>query len=223
MADESQDSRKCRSPSVFEPKSVQEWETWLRNDTWGGFLIRRDLFRSDAFRELRESPKCLMVFLEAWSQLNYEKKNQSDRRGKRSLVYKNGGTIYLTQNRLRAAGIKSSATQAAAKKLLVKLGFLDVVETGCLFQATVFRVSDRWRQFPWPPPLEGSKPIARRMYAECSLSDPDHPIHQKRRKAKSHSTNECSQHSTDECSASSSHSKNECKEGANTGQAAFKN
>jgi len=95
-------------------------------------------------------------------------------------VYRNDGRMFLTQNRLKAIGVTSTDTQAKAKQKIVDLGLWDVVETGCLFNPTVFRPSDRWRKYPNVPPQADGKRIADRKYANCSLEDPNHPINRRR-------------------------------------------
>ncbi len=175
-------SQKVNPHAHYEPRSVEQWVRFLATDTRGGFMTFRDMYRSGAFRELSKHPKYVLVLIEALSQLNMEKKKRGDSRRRQS-KYKNGGIIYLTQNRLKAVEI-GVATQSAAKQALVELGFLDVAETGALNRATVFRVSERWRKWPKVEPQADGKKIAQRMYAERSLSDPNHPIHTKRREAK---------------------------------------
>ena len=51
---------------------------------------------------------------------------------------------------LKARAVKSNPTIAEAKRRLVELGFLDVVQTGTVHQAGVFKVSDSvCRQRKW--------------------------------------------------------------------------
>jgi len=192
----SEKTQKVNPKAHYEPRSEEEWQKWLRKDTYGAFLIFRELYRSPAFEELRRHPKYVLVLLEAFSQLNFERSNNRAERhakkrgvpcGTKARVYKNGGMVYLTQNRLKALGI-GVATQSAAKKALVSLGFLDGVLMPASanegqFCPSVFRVSTRWRKYPNVPPQEDGITITRRVYSEHSLSNPDHSIHRKRREA----------------------------------------
>jgi hypothetical protein len=176
--------QKVNPTAHYEPKPVEEWREILRKDDKGGFLIFRELYRSSAFLELSKHPKHVLVLLEAQSQLNMEKKNRGDN-WRRQSKYKNGGIVYLSQNRLKAIGV-GVTTQVEAKKALVKLGFFDVVaihvgaNNDGKFQPSVFRVSVRWRKHPNVPPQEDGVQITRQQYHEHSLSNPNHPIHRKR-------------------------------------------
>jgi hypothetical protein len=204
-------------PMKKEPKSVAEW-AHARRKHKGAFMVYRDLYTSPACEQLKKNPKYLLALLEALFQLDYEKRGANQNRK----VYRNGGIICLPQNRLKLAGISSTDTQAKAKERLVELGFLDVLESGALFAATKFQISDRWRKYPNVPPQKDPKPIARRMYAEHSLSNPDHAVHRKRNKKKiSHSIIECSNAPIIECSAEDVHSMTECSEPLISGSSPF--
>ena len=127
------------------PKTQDQWEESIAEHKKGVIILERRMYNSAAFRELSEHPKHLLVLLVALNQVFWEKKKNS-KRGKRIMA--NGGRVYLPQNALKATGIKSNGTIAEAKKRLVELGFLDVLETGSVNNAAVFQISYRWRQYP---------------------------------------------------------------------------
>jgi len=185
MANVTGDSPKFKSKRISEPLSTEDWKSVLAADTRGGFMVFRDMYRSRAFLELSKNPKYALVLLEALSQLNMPKKTKRERELASEVRFKKRSRyvdtiIYLTQNRLGACGV-GATTLSAAKKKLVELGFLDTVEPGELYRASTFRYSDRWRKYPNVPPQEDGKAVSRRVYANYSLSNPDHPIHRKRR------------------------------------------
>ncbi len=85
------------------------------------------MFNSKAFLELSKKPHHVLVLLAALNQVYYKGK---DKNNKGRSVIQNGGIVYLTQNMLKARAVKSNPTIAEAKRRLVELGFLDVVQTG---------------------------------------------------------------------------------------------
>jgi hypothetical protein len=169
----------------YEPRSREDWETHLREHRIGAFMTYRDMFSSSAFMVLcRKSAKAGLALWVALSQLNHEKnqvRRQTEKHtGRDPGRYKNGARICLPQNLLECYGIYSSATQTKVKRLLVEFGFLDVEQTGSLYEATTFRLSSRWRDHPNVRPQHDAKPIAERKYANSTLSNPAHPIRVRR-------------------------------------------
>jgi hypothetical protein len=88
-----------------------------------------------------------------------------------------------------AIGAKASDTITRARNQLVELGFLDVVTIGKFGSgqgdkdnASVFGISERWREYPHDRQRQDALPAGRNIYPEFSLSNPNHPIHQKPRK-----------------------------------------
>jgi hypothetical protein len=178
-----------------EAKTVEEWKAKIKENakgTRGRFkILSRDMFYSDAFLALT-GPECVAL-LAAWDQIEFEpqKKSRKQKQGGKSRpVIRNGGRVYLPQNLLKALGIKSSATITKVRKRLVELGFLDVLETGTVHGASVFKVSERWTHYPdGPYQAQDNRPAGLSLYGK-GLKDPDHPLHQRRSK-KLHSPNEC--------------------------------
>jgi hypothetical protein len=131
-----------------QPRSIEEWEESIDNDRKGkrgNFrILERGMFNSKAFLELSKKPTHVLVFLAAMNQVEYEKRDKNSNRQ----VLRNGGRIYLPQNMLKARGVNSNATIAEAKKTIVELGFLDVMETGSVNHASIFQMSYRWQKYP---------------------------------------------------------------------------
>ena len=93
--------------------------------------------------------------IECLAQLGYAPKSSKRREKllkedifKCSLGYLlNRGEFGLPTKYLQERGIKGEDTIAGAKKRLVQIGFIDVVQIGSLMKAGRFRYSDRWRSF----------------------------------------------------------------------------
>jgi len=167
-----------------EPKKIEDWKETIREDVKGKRgawrLLPREIFNSDAYNELSHAERSML--LTALNQISYEDSSKKRKRKVDSRkVLRNGGRLYLTQNELKARGVKSPATIAKGKRRLVELGFLDVIETGTVNKPTLFQVSDRWRKYPRGDykPQDG-KPPGVSLYD--GLKDPEHPINRKRRK-----------------------------------------
>jgi hypothetical protein len=163
-----------------EPKTVEEWEESIDSHKKGVVIVPRDLFNSKAFRELSEKPTHVLVLLAALNQVYYGKKSKSQ---KDRPVILNEGKVYLPQNMSKTRRVNSNSTIANAKKRLVELGFLDVVETGSMHNASVFQISERWRKYPHGDyhPKDQKLP-GRSLYSEHGLGNPDHPVNKERRR-----------------------------------------
>ena len=178
---------RTKKAKIYEPHTVDDWKQWLKKQK-GAMLTDRALKASDAYIELCKHPKHALVLESALFQIRYKKRERGDNR--RTVA--NGGIVCIPDNLLKVYGINGSDTRAKARVRLVTLGFLDPAESGSLFEATKFVIANRWQHFPNVPPPLNQTPIARRVYPECSLSNPDHPIHRARReKSKPDSINEC--------------------------------
>src|SRR5208337_4499579 len=118
--------RRIGTETMKEAKTVEWWEQNISSHKKGVIILRRDMYNSVAFLELSKKPSHVVVLMAALNQVYYEKKSKGSNRQ----VLKNGGALYLTQNMLKARGVKSNNTIAEAKKKLVELGFLDVLEYG---------------------------------------------------------------------------------------------
>jgi hypothetical protein len=172
-----EDGGGIRAGPMKKPRSIEEWEEAISEHRKGVIIFHRDLFNSKAFLELSNNPIYVSVLLAAHEQIYYEKKSKNSNRP----GLKNGGKIYLPQNLLKARRIKSNKTIADAKKKLVELGFLDVVETGSVHHASVFRVSYRWREYPNGGYLPKEKKLpGESLYSDYGLQNPEHPVNKKR-------------------------------------------
>jgi len=162
-----------------DAKTVEEWREIIDNDSdlnskRGRFrLLPRDLFNSRAFAKLTRGG--MIAVLSALNKLEYETTNK-DRKGVKSNVtrLKHGGRFSLTINELRARGIsKASATRGRMQAW--ELGFFDVVSPGTIHHAGIYKVSDRWRQYPngdWRP-TDQQRP-GLNVYPENSFKKRDH-------------------------------------------------
>ena len=91
------------------------------------------------------------------AQLRYAPKSAKKRENipkdtmfKRDLGYLlNKGQFGLPTRYLQERGIKGEETISKAKKRLVQMGFLDVMEQGSFAKAGWFRYTDRWRTYNW--------------------------------------------------------------------------
>lgn len=168
--------------SEYSVRTVEEWRESILKNTRGYFQVFRDVYHSEAFLALRtKSAKAALVLIDAYEQLWVEKLDNRHSGNRRK--YKNGGRIVLTDKCLEVKGVGSPTR---IRRLLVKYGFLDVLLPGDFTRkrATVFVPSNRWQLWPNVLPQKDRKPIAYRKYVEQSLSNPEHPIHQKRRERK---------------------------------------
>lgn len=199
-----------------QPKTEAEWAQARENHKEGVIIIEKELYNSEAFKELSKKPTHVLVLLAALVQRWFEKKDRRNNKKSRRVLDR---PVYLTQNMLKDRGIQSPTTQAEAKKRIVELGFLDVKEQGTYLQASIFGWSNRWKAYPDGNYHAVEETPGKLLYPECTLKNPGHPIHVKRKsngesKTKSHSKNECRPHSKDECNKKLSHSRNECNESA---------
>jgi hypothetical protein len=159
-----------------QPRSVEDWQNSVSEHKKGVIIIPRAMFNSQAFLELSKKPLHVLVLLAALNQVYYEKKRKNDRR-----AFANGGIIYLPQNLLKARGVNANATIAEAKKRLVELGFIDVVETGSVHHAGVFKVSERWSKYPHGDYLPKDQKLpGTSLYSEFGFTSPEHPVTKKR-------------------------------------------
>jgi hypothetical protein len=127
-----------------EPRSVEEWQERFQKLANRKFpIFPPEIFFSEAYRTLMFQGKDALIF--AWSQVFWERPKRSKGRSTWRMT---NDIIYLPSNALSALGIKSSATQTKIRKELVRRGFLDVVKTGSFLNPGVFKISERWRQFP---------------------------------------------------------------------------
>ena len=138
------------------PKTIEEWQSERRKKAKreGGFiLIPMEMWNGEAFHALTKSEK--LVLLECMAQLRYAPRSakKRDSISKDSLLkcglghLLNRGEFGLPTKYLQERGIKGEETISKAKKRLVELGFLDVVQTGSFSKAGRFRYSDRWRTY----------------------------------------------------------------------------
>jgi hypothetical protein len=139
-----------------KPKTIEEWQKERRKKAKqeGGFiLIPMELWNGEAFHELSKAEK--LILLECMAQVRYAPRNAKKREKipkdnmfKCSLGHLlNKGEFGLPTKYLQERGIKGEETISKAKKRLVQMGFLDVVEQGSFAKAGRFRYSDRWRTY----------------------------------------------------------------------------
>ena len=138
------------------PKTIEEWQSERRKKAKqeGGFiLIPMEMWNGEAFHALSKAEK--LVLLESMAQLRYAPKSAKKRDGipkdslfKCGLGYLlNRGEFGLPTKYLQERGIKGEDTISRAKRRLVVIGFLDVVDQGSFAKAGRFRYSDRWRSY----------------------------------------------------------------------------
>lgn len=149
-------------------KTIDEWREFLDQDAKrrGDFrILTRKMHNSRAFAALSRGG--IIVVLAMLDKINYEPKGKKDRRGvKQDARPKNDGKFTITANELKARGLKSSKTIADAKVEAWKLGFFDVIESGSVHHAGVFRLSHRWELYPH----EGHEPTDNRRPGVCLYS-----------------------------------------------------
>jgi hypothetical protein len=130
----------------ISPRNAENWKDHFRRDAHrrpGWKVLPVEILFSEAFIGLK-TKGAQVALLYAHSQISYERKNK--RPGKRrQIIY---DTVFLPSNALHALGITASATRTKIRNELVEKGFLDVLKSGSFLNAAVFRVSDRWRQYP---------------------------------------------------------------------------
>jgi hypothetical protein len=138
------------------PKTIEEWRSERRKKAKreGGFiLIPMEMWNGEAFHALTKSEK--LVLLECMSQIRYtpNSKKKREKIPKESLFecglghLLNRGEFGLPTKYLQERGIKGEDTISRAKKRLVEIGFLDVVDQGSFAKAGRFRYSDCWRTY----------------------------------------------------------------------------
>jgi hypothetical protein len=138
------------------PKTIAEWRSERRKKAkqeCGFILIPMEMWNGEAFHTLSKAAK--LVLLECMAQIRYAPKSAKKKEKyaenslfKCSLGYLlNRGEFGLPTKYLQERGIKGEETISKAKKKLVELGFLDVVQQGSFVKAGRFRYSDRWRTY----------------------------------------------------------------------------
>ncbi len=144
-----------------KPKTVQEWKDFRKSrysngGTNGGMrILPRKVLDSDAFKELSNSEKLILIF--SLDQLDYwnKKKHRGEPKRETSVgPLRNDGRFSLPSNLIKERGIKGSDTIAKARRTLVAVGFWETVQTGTLLQTGVFRWSDRWLTYNQRSPRE---------------------------------------------------------------------
>ncbi len=140
----------------IRPKTVEEWRSERRKKAKqeaGYIRIPMEMWNGEAFHALTKSEK--LILLECMAQLRYAPKS-SKKRDKipKINLFKcalghllNKGEFGLPTKYLQERGIKGEDTISRAKKRLVELGFIDVVDQGTFAKAGRFRYSDRWRSY----------------------------------------------------------------------------
>lgn len=120
----------------------------------GGFiLIPMEMWNGEAFHALQKSEK--LILLECMAQIRYapNSKKKREKISEESLFkcglgyLLNRGEFGLPTKYLQERGIKGEDTIWRAKRRLVEIGFLDVVDQGSFTKAGRFRYSDRWRNY----------------------------------------------------------------------------
>jgi hypothetical protein len=138
------------------PKTIEEWRSERRKKAKrdGGFiLIPMEMWNGEAFHALEKAEK--LIVLECMAQLRYAPKGAKKREKiLEATLFKcglghllNKGEFGLPTKYLQERGIKGEDTISRAKKRLVELGFIDVVDQGTFAKAGRFRYSDRWRSY----------------------------------------------------------------------------
>ena len=153
-------------------KAIEKWRKNARKASGGFRLLPREILLSEAFGDL--SGAAVRLLLLAWNQVYFDKHNKLRE-----------SNIYLTHDAAMAIGIGSSQTITKARNELVEKGFLEVSVTGSVRLASVFRISERWRKYPYGHQREDSRPAGRNIFPKSSLWNPDHPIILKRTAKKS--------------------------------------
>lgn len=142
--------------STTKPKTIEEWETERKKKAKqeNGFIrIPYTMWYSEAFQALTKSEK--LVLLECLAQVRYAPKGKKKRDNvPKERLFRcglwdllNNGEFGLPSKYLQERGIKGEETISRAKKRLVEVGFLDVVQQGSFARAGRFRFSDRWRSY----------------------------------------------------------------------------
>lgn len=139
-----------------KPKTIDEWRTERRRKAKreGGFiLIPMEMWNGEAFHSLTKAEK--LILLECMSQVRYAPGSAKKRANiPKESIYTcalghllNKGEFGLPTKYLQERGIKGEDTISRAKKRLVEIGFIDVVDQGSFAKAGRFRYSDRWRSY----------------------------------------------------------------------------
>ncbi|AFM23331.1 hypothetical protein [Desulfomonile tiedjei] len=139
-----------------KPKTIDEWRSERRRKAKreGGFiLIPLEMWNGEAFHVLTKAEK--LILLECMSQVRYAPRSSKKRANlPKDKIYSctlghllNRGEFGLPTKYLQERGIKGEDTISRAKKRLVEIGFIDVVDQGSFAKAGRFRYSDRWRSY----------------------------------------------------------------------------
>lgn len=152
-------------------KTIEDWTRDIDHEAAGKLgrwrFLSREIFSSAAYRALtlpeREVLHCFL------NRVTYRVGKQDKRRMKSGKTAPtNGNRLIVTNGEIKArGGVKSDRTIAAARRRLVEIGFLDVVESAAFPQCGVFALSERYRAYPsgeFGPPA-AAKPVAYARYS----------------------------------------------------------
>lgn len=138
------------------PKTIEEWRSERRRKAKheGGYIvIPMEMWNGEAFHALAKAEK--LILLECMAQIRYAPKSAKKReKVPKATLFEcglgyllNKGEFGLPTKYLQERGIKGEDTISRAKKRLVEIGFIDVVDQGTFAKAGRFRYSDRWRTY----------------------------------------------------------------------------
>ena len=148
------------------PITVAEWRARLDEDakrTGSWRLLTREMLNSRAYASLTRGG---MIFVGAMlDKLEYEKAGKKDRKGVKQggnkLRY--GGRFGVTNNELKARGLKSEKAIHEARMDVWEKGFYDTVQSGNVTRSGKSQYSERWKVYP-----HGAyKPIGQPRPGEC--------------------------------------------------------
>jgi hypothetical protein len=156
-------------------KTPEDWAEDIERETSGALgrwaILPREIFSSKAYRALSlPEREVLLCYL---NKVQYTP-SKKDRKGvkKSRAVPENGNHLIVTNNEIKArGGIRSDKTISEARKRIVEIGFLDVVQPSAFPHPGIFALSTRFKNFPskdYKP--KDAKPVSFARYSRACPS-----------------------------------------------------
>ena len=108
-----------------------------------GVYIEREIFESHAFWELNDTAFKVMIIFYLKRQRTKRKSNKRD-----TYVTANNGQIQFTYKEAENKYDIPKSSFLRARDLLIKVGFIEIAETGGYHHPNLYTISNNWMNYP---------------------------------------------------------------------------